>query len=111
MKISKYGKIVLLIGLVDLLTTVIGITTGVCEETNPILKWSLAQGGVTLFAAVKMFIFLFIPVFIAELALKRSWARPKVISTCYVVVAIAYSVYYIAATIRVNFPSIRALFS
>ncbi|MFA4880336.1 MAG: DUF5658 family protein [Candidatus Doudnabacteria bacterium] len=111
MKISKYGQIVLLIGLVDLLITLIGIITGVCEETNPILKWSLAQGGVVLFIAVKMFVFLFIPVFIAELALKRSWARPKIINTCYVVVIIAYSIYYIVGTIRVNFSSIRALFS
>lgn len=111
MRISKYGQIVLLIGLVDLLTTLIGIITGVCEETNPILKWSLAQGGVVLFAAVKMFVFLFFPVFIAELILKRSWVRPKVINTCYIVVIIAYSIYYIAGTVIANFSSIRASFS
>ena len=111
MKISKYGQIVLLIGLVDLLTTLIGINTGICKETNPILKWSLIQGGVVLFAAVKMILFLFVPVFIAELALKKSWARPKIIHICYIVVIIAYLIYYIAGIVIVNFSSIRALFS
>jgi len=109
MQISKYGKIVLLIALVDLLTTVILISLGMAEEAQPMLKWCFNQGGTVFFVIVKMFVFIFIPVFFGELALKKSWARPKIVNAAYIFVIVGYLTYYIIGVVIVNLPFIRAL--
>lgn len=110
MKISKYGKIVLFITLLDLLTTLIFINAGIGGEANLLLKLCFDKGGDIFFTVVKM-LSVGVPVFFAELALKKSWVRPKIVNICYVVVIIGYLTYYIAGTVIVNFSSIRALFS
>ncbi|GEM_PF-6777663 len=53
---TGYGKTLLMISVLDMIVTILGIHYGLIEEANFFMRWHLEQGGILLFASVKLLI-------------------------------------------------------
>ncbi len=62
---SKFGKVLLLICLVDLAMTLLLITSGIAGEANPLLSYYFMNWGATGLVVSKMWLVL-IPLFVLE---------------------------------------------
>lgn len=96
MKISRESVIIAMIGLVDLVTTLILVQRGAWEG-NPIFEYYLAKG-VLWFVLMKS-IFILAPIFLLELARRH---RPVFTQWASRVAIIAYLGLYVAGVMHLN---------
>jgi hypothetical protein len=100
MKIIWELRLLALVCLLDLISTVWLLKTGRAIEANPVMEFYLARGGTLCFVAIKAFLFL-APLVVLEQIRKK---RPQFIRMLFRTYLAAYVVLYCVGSWYVNTP-------
>ncbi|MCG2690799.1 DUF5658 family protein [Candidatus Parcubacteria bacterium] len=99
---NKYSKIILLIALIDMITTIAGIHLGYCKEKAPLMLWFFETGGILSFVAGKMAITLS-GVAILEIIWQKNLICRNKMRRYYQATIIAYCLLYVIGFFAANY--------
>ncbi|MDP3042982.1 MAG: DUF5658 family protein [bacterium] len=99
---NKYSKIISLIALIDMITTIAGIHLGYCKEKAPLMLWFYEKGGILYLAAGKMAITLS-GIAILEIAWRKNLICRNKIRRYYKATIAAYCLLWIIGFFAANY--------
>jgi hypothetical protein len=100
---SKYGKVLLCVCLLDLLVTTVGIQLGYMGESNGMLHWVLVRRGIVGLVLIKIAIFTLPGICFIEAVLRFKRADERRVNVFYKIGIWSYVVLFSLGTFWVNF--------
>ena len=97
-----YGKILWTIVVLDLISTVAGLESGIIEEANPLMAYFLTAGGLSLFILVKLAVS-FAGIGLLEHVAESRLLSVKRMKAYYMAVIVMYCFIYITGSALASF--------